>query len=73
MPSMGVVKDRPSNIDEIREHLTHVDYPVTGKAFVEACSKMSDVPKEERDYVIKNLPVDRTYNSADEIKEVLRL
>lgn len=73
MPTMGVVKGRPSNIDDIREHLKHVDYPVRGKTFIEACANMSDVPKVERDWVIKNLPVNRTYRNADEIIQVLGL
>ncbi len=69
----GMKGDRPSNTDDIVEHLKHVNYPVTGKAFREACSNMSDVPSKERDWVLKNLPEDKTFNSADEIRRELGL
>lgn len=73
MPSMGVIKDKPLRVDEIREHLSHVDYPITGKDFIAACSNMSHASKDELEFVKRNLPIDRTYRSSDEIKQVLDL
>ena len=64
---------KPSNLQGIVDHLDHVKYPVTGGKFIEACNNMSDVTKEQKDWVMKNIDVNKTYNSADDIKRVLEL
>ncbi len=55
----------------LHEHLAHVDYPVTGREFLDACNKMSDVTVEERDIAAKCIIEDKTYNNEDEIREAL--
>lgn len=58
---------------EMEEHIRkHLTYPATKKALVEACNRMSDVPKADRDWFEKNLP-DRTYKTADEVIKALKL
>lgn len=54
-------------------HLKDVTYPVTGKKFVEACERMSDIPDEQRRWVRDNIDLNKTYRSADEIRKALRL
>lgn len=58
---------------EVREHIkSHLKYPATKKQLVEACNKMSDVPKADREWFQKNLP-EGTYKSADEVIKALKL
>lgn len=64
---------KPKSVKNIVEHLGHVDYPVTGKKFNEACENMSDVSEEEKMWVKGNINMDKTYMSANEIKKDLRL
>jgi len=64
---------KPSDVNEIVDHLDHVDYPITGRDFVAACSNMEHVTTQEKDWVKKNLSMDRTYNSPDEIRKALRI
>jgi hypothetical protein len=49
---------------------SHVDYPATRKDLVEACNNASDVPGEDREWFINNLP-EKTFNSASEVMEAL--
>ncbi|NLB75499.1 MAG: hypothetical protein GX799_03395, partial [Crenarchaeota archaeon] len=59
---------KPSSTLEIQEHLSHVQYPVTGRQLMTACNNMSDVPANEREWVKQNLSEDKTYNSPADIK-----
>lgn len=62
----------PMQAPEIADHLNHVSYPASKQDLVEACEKMSDVPKEDKDWFMKALP-EKTYGSADEVKQTLGL
>ncbi len=64
---------KPSKISEIMDHLGHVDYPVTGKEFMAACNNMSDVTKEQREWVKANVSEAKTYNSKDELRKDLKI
>ncbi len=64
---------KPEDIENIVSHLTHVTYPVTGRAFLEACNNMSDVSDEQRAYVTNNIEPDKTYASVEEIRHDLNL
>jgi predicted TIM-barrel fold metal-dependent hydrolase len=66
-------KMKPENVQNIIDHLGHVDYPVTGKKFSEACDNMSDVSEEEKKWVKNNIDMDKKYMSAQEIKKALKL
>ncbi len=58
---------------EVASHIReHMDYPGTKADLVARCNDMSDVPAEEREWFIANLP-DGTYNSADEVLQALGL
>jgi hypothetical protein len=57
----------------MKEYLSHVDYPVTGKDFTSACNNMSHATKEEKDWVKQNISPNKTYNSPDEVKEALKI
>jgi len=58
---------------EVVKHIKeHLKYPATKKQMVEACNKMSDVPKADREWFQKNLP-DKTYKNADEVIKALKL
>lgn len=65
--------DKPSNTAEMREHLSHVDYPVTGKEFMAACNNMSHANKDEINWVKQNILPSKTYNSPDEVKKALKI
>lgn len=65
--------NKPSNTSEMEEHLTHVEYPVTGKDFVAACNNMSHATKEETDWVKQNISPNTTYSSPDEVKKALKI
>jgi len=64
---------KPENTQDIVKHLGDVDYPVTGRQFIEACNNMSDVPKEQNDWVKQNIDVNKTYNSPNEIRQALKI
>jgi hypothetical protein len=72
MKKMQEVK-MPSKTKEMVEHLGHVKYPITGKEFMAACSNMSDATKEQKEWVKKNISMNKTYKSADEVKKALKL
>ena len=56
---------------EIREHAgQHVEFPATREQLVQACDGVSDVPAEEREWFMQNLP-DGTYKSAEEVLQAL--
>lgn len=48
----------------------HITYPATKQDIIDACNKMADVEAEDKKWVEDNLP-DKTYMSADEVKEAL--
>lgn len=50
----------------------HVSYPATKEEIVEECNRMDDMPKEDKQWVIDNLP-DKSYMNADEVKEALKM
>lgn len=56
---------------QIVDHLGHVDYPITKKALIKACEKMTDVPKAHREWFERNLP-ERAYNSVDDVLGTLK-
>ncbi len=64
---------KPTNMQEIVDHLGHVDYPITGKEFMAACNNMSDVTKEQKDWIKKNISENKTYRSSDELKRDLKI
>ena len=56
---------------EIREHAgMHVEFPATRQQLVEACNGVSEVPADERQWFMENLP-EGTYKSADEVLQAL--
>lgn len=55
------------NLDHLKHH---VQYPGNRAAITAACSNMSDVPKEDRDWFMKSLP-DGTYNGPDDVMRAL--
>lgn len=65
--------NRPTDTTEMEEHLSHVDYPITGKDFVAACNNMSHATKEETDWVKQNISMNKTYNSPEEVKKALKI
>ncbi len=62
--------DPMSQKDDVMKHLDHVTYPATKADLEEACEKMSDVSEADKGWFIENLP-ERTYNSAEEVREAL--
>ncbi|MCL5093752.1 MAG: hypothetical protein M1355_01325 [Patescibacteria group bacterium] len=57
--------------EKVKEHIeNHVEYPATAADIKQACNGMSDVPDEDKNWVMNNLP-EGTYNSADEVKKAL--
>ncbi len=64
---------RPEKTREIIDHLDHVSYPVTGKAFMAACDNMSDQTSEQRTWVRTHVSEDMTYNSKEELRKVLEV
>jgi hypothetical protein len=65
--------NKPSNTTEMEDHLTHVEYPISGKDFVAACDNMSHATKQEKDWVKQNISLNKTYNSQDEVKQALKI
>ena len=65
--------NKPSDTTEMEEHLSHVDYPITGKEFIAACNNMSHATREETDWVKKNISLNKTYNSPEEIRKALKI
>ncbi|MCR4306287.1 MAG: DUF2795 domain-containing protein [Candidatus Daviesbacteria bacterium] len=57
---------------EVMDHLNHVTYPASKEDLEEACEKMSDIDEKDKRWFIENLP-DRTYNSAEEVKQALSM
>jgi len=58
---------------EVIEHIKgHVKYPTTKKQLVEACNKMGDVPKSDKEWFQKNLP-EGTYKTPQEVLKALKL
>ena len=56
---------------EIREHAgQHVEFPATREQLVTACDGVSEVPPDEREWFMANLP-EGTYNSSDEVLKAL--
>jgi len=51
---------------QIVDHLGHVDYPTNKKELIRACNKMTDFPKDHRDWFERNLP-ERPYRNPDEV------
>ena len=64
---------KPENVNDIISHLKDVDYPVTGKKFMEACDNMSDVPNEQRVWVRDSIEPNKEYASPEEIRHDLDL
>ncbi len=64
---------KPSKIDEIVDHLGHVDYPVTGKQFMAACNNMSDTTSEQREWVKANISESKNYTSKEELRKDLKI
>jgi hypothetical protein len=64
---------KPDNVADIISHLKDVDYPVTGKKFMEACDNMSDVSEEQRAWVRDNIVPGKTYVTPEAIKHDLSL
>lgn len=48
----------------------HVKYPANRAAVVAACSNMSDVPRDDADWFMKNLP-EGNYQSANDVMKAL--
>jgi hypothetical protein len=58
---------------ELTSHIrSHVSYPTTKQALVEACSHMAHVPAETRQWASGTLP-ERTYASAEDVLKALGL
>lgn len=56
----------------VSQHLReHIVYPANKQKIMEACNKMEDVPKEDKEWFERDLP-DRTYNNADEVIDALK-
>lgn len=64
---------KPRNVQDIINHLGDVDYPVTGRKFMEACDNMSDIAKEQKAWVKMNIDKNKAYNSKEEIRSALKL
>jgi hypothetical protein len=64
---------KPAKTQEVIDHLGHVDYPVTGRQFIAACNSMSDVPKEQKEWVKQNISEAKSYSSSEELKKDLKL
>jgi len=64
---------KPENVTDIINHLKDVEYPVTGKEFMEACDNMSDVSEEQRAWVRNNIEPEKTYASPEEIRHDLNI
>jgi hypothetical protein len=64
---------KPKNVKHIISHLKDVEYPVTGKEFMEACNNMSDVAEDQKAWVKQNILPGKTYNSPEAIKHDLNL
>jgi hypothetical protein len=62
---------KPENVNDIISHLKDVDYPVTGKKFMEACGNMSHLSEEQRAWVKNNIEPGRRYASPEEIRHDL--
>ncbi len=66
---------KPKLRDEksLRTHvLSHVTYPTTKAALVEACNKMSDVPAADKKWFAGKLP-DGSYSTPEDVLKALGL
>jgi len=70
---METKTSKPENVADIISHLKDVDYPVTGKEFIEAYDNMSDVSEKQRAWIKNNIEPDKTYESPEDIKHDLDL
>ncbi|MEM0382430.1 MAG: DUF2795 domain-containing protein [Nitrososphaerota archaeon] len=53
------------------EHLkNHVKYPATRSELIAACNNMSDLPSEDRNWIVRAIPEGR-YNSPVEVLKAL--
>ncbi len=68
---MEEIKSKPENVTDIISHLNDVNYPVTGKEFMEACNNMSDVSADQKAWVKKNILPGKTYKSPEDIRHDL--
>jgi|GEM_PF-1312649 len=60
-------------MNEVMEHLDgHITYPATKQEIIKACENMSDVPADDKNWVMKNLP-DKTYMNTDDVKNAMRM
>lgn len=57
------MNDIKNGLAHLKDHQT---YPATKMELVEACNKLSDFSKEDKQWFMENLP-DGTYESADEV------
>lgn len=48
----------------------HIDYPATTEQVLEACNNMSDLPKDDSNWIKTTLP-EGTYKSPEEVVEAL--
>jgi hypothetical protein len=56
---------------EIREHAgEHVQFPATREQLVTACNGVEEVPPDERQWFMDNLP-EGTYSSSEEVLQAL--
>jgi hypothetical protein len=53
----------------VREHVT---YPATKSVIVETCNRMTEVPKENKEWFERYLP-DRTYRSPEEVIKAFKI
>ena len=57
-----------AKMQELMKHFdSDVTYPATKEDIVKACNDMSDVPEDDKKWVMEKLP-DGTYQNADEVK-----
>ena len=52
----------------LREHVSK--WPATREDIVSACNNISDIPDEERKWVLKNLPAG-TYDAPEDAEQVM--
>ncbi len=63
--------NKPKDVTDIVSHLKDVEYPVTGKEFIEACDNMSHVHEDQRAWVKKNILPGKTYRSPEDLSHDL--
>jgi len=50
-------------VTHLQEHIK--EWPASKQDIIQSCNMISDIPEEERKWVMENLP-DKIYNSPDE-------